>query len=291
MTRLNDLGLLLQSVPNLDPAPHGNNLTHKLASYYRQRADCAAALDRIVPAYVGFRRRLSTPNAWGEGLVDTVAALDGYLTLCRTAEDVFPSQGDLTTSALPEFFLSAFGQMTRQIDAPFTASGQRDIFIDITLDVLHPGRIVPRKQRVDVAVLEPLDMQIAGQPVVGFAIPVIACEVKTYFDKNMISGVAFSFDGLKSTFPGCLCLAISEFADFAPDHQSYAAAAIDEIYILRQQRRSAWRKSGVAAPINPELVAGILRLAEEYVSKLSTPRPDLHQRLPSGSLIRHGARV
>jgi hypothetical protein len=282
----------LRLLPAPHPTPHGQNLAYKLRQYYGKDKRFKEALDLVVPAYIDFRRSLGVPDALDAQLEQTVKALDEYLTILRQPEvEIFISQGDFLTSALPEFFLHAFGEMTARVQSPFRASGQRDILIDIALDVLHPGRVVPRTQRVDVAVLEPVEMSVGGRAIADFAIPIIVAEVKTYYDKNMISGVAFSFGSLKSTFPGCLCLAISEFADFAPEHQSYAAAAIDEIYILRQQKRSEFRTTGVARNIDPQLVKSILAETNRYILKLSTPRPDLHQRLATGSLIREGARA
>jgi hypothetical protein len=281
----------LRQLLNRSLGPHGHNLLHKLKTYYGRKGDHAAALERLVPRYVALRDAWATADAFSEGLISVVAGVDSYLQELRTPPaDVFATQGDFITSLLPEFFLYAFDTIARDLGAPFRPSGQRDIVIDLSLDVQHPGRVVPRTQRVDVAVLEPCEMVIGGTTLPDFAIPVIAAEVKTYFDKNMISGVVFSFDALRSTFPGCMCLAISEFADFDPKHQTYAAASIDEFYILRQQKRSEFRNSGIASPIAPDLVASILQLVRSYLAQLSMPRPDLHERMKTGKLIELGAR-
>jgi hypothetical protein len=102
----------------------------------------------------------------------------------------------------------------------------------------------------------------------------------------MISGVEFSVATLKSTFPHCAYFAISEFADFELQSNSYASSEIDEIYILRKQKRADFRKSDVAKPLDRDLIIEILNRFFVGIENHLAVHHNLKLRVPNGRLIR-----
>jgi len=163
--------------------------------------------------------------------------------------------------------------------------GQKDIPIEIPYHITRPGLIVPRIQRVDISVICRVDLKANGIQLDGFCVPVFAAEAKTYFDKNMVSGVDFSVASMKTTFPHCLYFGIGEFADFDLAAHSYASSDIDEIFVLRKQKRSSWRKSSSAEPIDAELVVEIVERIVASLKEQQIAHQDLSLRVPNGRLI------
>ena len=205
--------------------PHGQNLRHQINVTYGKRSEIRAALEALVPAYVKMVQgitQLDFSNISGT-VQALVFKLDEYMSLVRTSGcDVFISQSDFKTSIIPEFFLRIADKYISEHSLPFEATGQTDIPIEIAFDLKRAGLIVPRLQRVDFAVVRRVALRAEDVQLKGFCIPLIAAEAKTYFDKNMVTGVAFSVAALKTTFPHCIYIAIGEFADFELGADSYA---------------------------------------------------------------------
>lgn len=268
--------------------PHGNNLLHQVRVTSGKRAEIHATLSELVPAYVALTSAVSLldfSNVSGT-IEPLVAALDKYLSIARSPEhDLFVSQSDFKTSIIPEFLLRIADKYIKEHDLPFEATGQTDIPIEIAFDLKRNGLIVPRLQRVDFAIVKRVNLAADGMALRGFCVPLIGAEAKTYFDKNMITGVAYSVASLKTTFPHCVYIAIGEFADFELGADSYASSEIDEIYILRKQKRSDYRKTLVAKEIDPLLVREIISLMISTIRSHTQVHSDLKLRMPRGRLI------
>ncbi len=266
-------------------SPHCNNLVHQLSAKSAAYGKSDAALATLVPMFVEMCAVLDTYDD-SDGFYELAAArLEQYLAEIRTiSPGVFLSQSDFITSVIPEFFLRIFRAQVAALPN-LIATGQKDIAIEISFDTRVKGLFAPRLQRVDVAVGYSSSLQVGDEPSKDLFIPIVAAEAKTYFDKNMITGVEYSARSFKRTFPYCLYLAIGEFADFDLSALSYASGEIDEIYILRRQKRSEWRRTGKANAIAPEIIREIARLASARFARSAEMRTSLHDRLALGKLI------
>lgn len=269
--------------------PHGTNLLHQVRVTSGKRAELIDALRLLTPGYLKMVACAEAvdPLDLGSSITSLAEGLDEYLCLTRTPEaDVFVAQSDFRTSIVPEFILRIARRYIALKGHPFSATGQADIPIEIAFDLKRPGLLVPRRQRVDFAIVQNVALEANGQALKGFCIPLFAGESKTYFDKNMISGVAYSVAALKTTFPHCVYVGIGEFADFELGADSYASSEIDEIYILRKQKRSDFRKTKVANPVSSLLLREIVDQMIETVEDHTKVHIDLKLRVPAGRLIR-----
>ena len=165
------------------------------------------------------------------------------------------------------------------------ASGQRDIPIDLAFDPNSENTFIPRFQRVDIAIVKKMDLMVGEKPLDEFCIPIYVAESKTYFDKNMISGVAYSAGALKSTFPRCKCVSVGEWTDFDLKRRSYAGTSIDEIYVLRKQKRAEYRNTGVMNPISTSTMKLIICQVWEILSSYEDNHLQISDRLHTGKLI------
>lgn len=272
-----------------EASPHCNNLLHQFSSKSAAHGKSAAALAVLTPKFLKMCDHVDGVDLKDDDFFKSAALLlDDYMAEIRSVSaGVFVSQSDFVTSVIPEFFLRMFHVLCADYEQLF-ASGQRDIAIDVSFDTRMPSLLMPKMQRVDLAIGYATSLSVGTHASTRLFIPILAAEAKTYFDKNMISGVDFSATAIKNTFPHCLYLAMSEFADFDLGALSYAASSIDEIYILRHQKRSAFRKSGNSNPSSWENIKEIMVSAQNAIELSEKARSSIHERLASGVLINQG---
>jgi hypothetical protein len=122
-----------------------------------------------------------------------------------------------------------------------------------------------------------------------FYIPIVAAEIKTNLDKTMLSGIEHSVESLKRTFPKCLYYVIAELSDFNYKDQNYAATGIDEMYVLRKQKRSSVRRTGSRSNIDSHLIKTILENIVAAMRNCAIENQSLQERMSKGKLISGGS--
>ncbi len=279
----------LEGVYKDGATPHCANLMHQCTDKSAAHKTSRQALEVIIPSYFSFINALSlfNPKCMQASSIRATAALEEYMKVVREEKNqVFKSQSDFLTSVIPEFFIRLFAILLdfRGIKN-MSACGQRDIPIDMSFDPRSENLYVPRTQRVDIAIVRRASFVVDDREVDEFFIPIVAGEAKTYFDKNMISGMEYSAASMKKVFPHCSYFAIAELADFDLSALSYASGEIDEIYIIRKQKRAIFRKTNVPYPVDPKLIQEILESASSVIDSCSVRRTDLEARIASGKLI------
>jgi len=264
--------------------PHLTNLQTKIGLTGAKSEKWQAAFELLIPAYVEFHKCLFS----GKEKLDIeriVIAVNQYLNVLKRDEaKVFSHQSDFTSSVLPEFFCGLFSQLVEP-DQNFVPTAQGNIIIDCVFDAHQNGRVVLKKKRVDFAVLLDTEFCFNGAVIDDFKVPILAMELKTNLDKNMLSGIESSVESMKRTFPNCLYFVIAELADFNTEKQNYAATYIDEIYILRKQKRSVARKGGDIQDIDVDLIREIITRALAHFASASEAVKSIGDRVQDGILI------
>lgn len=269
--------------------PHGTNLLHQLNKKTATNKEWQKAFETIMPAYSDFHRAKIDERDPSGKYNQIVGSLNKYMEALKKTEcRIFKHQADFYSSVIPEVFHKLFSEILIEMESEFIVSSQKDIVVDCIFDVFEGGRLIFKKKRVDVAIVLPCNLELNGQKH-EFAIPVIAMEVKTNIDKNMLSGIEQSVESLKRTFPACLYYAVSELADFSVEKQNYATTNIDEIYILRRQKRSEVRKNlSSLKEVDTSLIEEIAQRTITHLTHFESPITTLKQRLNSGILINRG---
>lgn len=276
------LGLELQPSNH----PHGSNLATKTRT--RLSPKQAHALSLAVPKYLELYEVSAKYEGGLSSLPVLLAEVDKYCDLIsRPDVNCFSHQSDFVSSLLPELLCTLFRCVIREMpnSGGLIVTAQKDIVIECNFDVASGGRIIEKRKRMDVAVLAPgtLSFRDVG---IDFWIPAVCAEVKTNIDKNMLSGIESSVETLKRTFPRTKYYAIGEYSDFQIESQNYAATGIDEILIVRRQKRSAVRRSPSARnPLGESLLASFLTEVKDHLMETMQSHTNLAARLPSGRLI------
>lgn len=286
---MRDLILLLTQI---DPKlPHGSNLKTKALKELKSQSKHEALTKEIVMLYLAFNNSLQSiddvheKSSW---ITDSLAYLEVYYNHIKSDKfRIYSHQSDFLSSLLPEFLYRMYKKFILNKYPDFSIETQKDLIIDLSFLPYNGSSVNFKSKRVDVAILKPCSFVVNNTALSGFNIPIIAVEVKTNLDKNMISGVEYSVQRLKRTFPLCKYYLISEFVDFAYEKQNYASSAIDEILIKRKQKRSEVRHGAKTLnPIDSQLMLNHLEEVLFYIEVTSKEPLLLSKRLKMGKLIK-----
>lgn len=271
--------------------PHANNLKHKLikANENGELDSKLIAFKKIIYCYEKvLDHSFAIDQPMEEWARQQLHLLNNYLNLLSEPSlNLFSHQSDFKSSIIPEFVCIIFEQIIRRKNLNLKSNGQNDIVIDLIFSHINGGQVFPKHKRVDAALLAPFSLSCNENKEIEnkFCIPLIAVEVKTNLDKNMLSGIIHSVERLKSTFPECKYFVLTEFSDFDVKKQNFANSSIDEIYLLRKQKRSEVRSKKKVNDISFELVKEIIVQIEHAVSLLTNSQNSLSNKLSKGLLI------
>ena len=268
--------------------PHGSNLRTKIGKTIANTGTNEAVLINIGIEYKALLESIETYTSedtlgW---INECLPDFEKYYKFLREDRNKrFSHQSDFLSSLVPEFLYQLYSKfvITKFPDLEITT--QKDIVIDMSFLPYQELPMVIKPKRVDVAIIKKMPLKIDDIEV-DFNITMVGVEVKTNLDKNMISGVEYSVDRLKKTFPLSKFYLISEFADFAFEKQNYASSQIDEIVILRKQKRSEVRRDITSTKdIDIELVKSHIDEVLNYLESVISAPESLNTRMQSGKLI------
>lgn len=283
---------LVEKLSKLDSKlPHCSNLKKKASDELKKPTKNAALTKEIASLYLKYISEIHKLDKTNDAKKWISTALKHfeiyYIEIKSTKFKIFSHQSDFLSSLLPEFLYLLYSKFVITKFKSFVIETQKDLVIDLSFLPYSTSAINFKSKRVDVAILKPCLFSVNKQKLSDFNIALIAIEVKTNLDKNMISGVEYSVQRLKRTFPLCKYYLISELADFAFNKQNYAASAIDEILITRKQKRSEVRRdSSKLNLIDSDLMVNHLNEVLVFLDNAVNEPVTLNKRLKKGKLIK-----
>lgn len=271
----------LQNI-TLDKLPHCSNLIHQLEKRETRKE---ILFNDIVSKYLDIRN-IAYDNNLESYIISLTETVNSYMNFFwPPANNPFSHQTDFSSSIIPEMLCLIFDKQIRTLDVELEVSAQSDLAIECIFDISNGGSIRLKNKRVDVAVVKPCELSFNGSAYY-LPIPLLAIECKTNLDKNMLSGIEHSVSDLKKTFPECCYLVISELSDFDINKTNYASSSIDEMYILRKQKRATVRSNANARNnITSDLFFEITQRLNENIEIMNSVTPDLQTRMNDGKLI------
>lgn len=263
--------------------PHCSNLLHQLN---KKGSENKTAFNEIYNRYIRTRLIEFTPDnlfQYIERITEEVNNYMGYYW--PPANNPFSHQADFVSSIIPEMFCTIFTQVISASEWGLEVSAQKDLAIECVFDTTGGGTMHLKNKRVDVAVVKQYPLIFNDVPQ-ELPVPLLAIECKTNLDKNMLSGIEQSVNDLKKTFPECCYFVVTELSDFDVKKSNYASSGINEMYVLRQQKRGPVRKNpDLRNPLNASLVYEITLALKESIERMSSTVADLSSRMESGKLI------
>ncbi len=283
------LGELHTNLLSIDSQlPHGSNLRTKIGKSIENGGHNGAVLIGIGVEYSALLESIEgyTSEDTLGWINECLPDFEKYYTFLREdCNKKFSHQSDFLSSLVPEFLYQLYLKFVVSKFPDLKITTQKDIVIDMSFLPYQELPMVFKPKRVDVAIIKTMPLKIDDTEI-DFNITVVGVEVKTNLDKNMISGVEYSVDRLKKTFPLSKFYLISEFADFALEKQNYASSQIDEIIILRKQKRSEVRRDiSLIKDIDIELVRSHIDEVMNYLESVIDAPESLNTRMQLGKLI------
>lgn len=265
---------------NPEVTPHGRNLRFQLE---RRDAKKRLMYERIFKGYMELRNvKYDVPLR--DYINKIVASANSYLDLFWP-KSPFPHQADFASSVMPEMLGIVFSSVIAERGIPLDVSAEADLIIECAFSASGGGILMSKNKRVDLAVVKRCELDFNGDKMI-LPVPLISIECKTNLDKNMLSGIEQSVADLKKTFPTCSYFVVSELSDFDVSKSNYASSGIDEIFILRRQKRGVVRNNPSARnAMDPELVFELAKRLQDSIDLTQKPRELLSARMLNGKLI------
>lgn len=261
---------------------HMNNLgqKEKIADTQEQKR----LVSQILSAYKVYLSRIDYTALAAGNAKTSVDALNEYLIQAKALEKhhkMFNWRSDFAGSIIPEFLYrgTAYILAARGLKPLFSTRGS---VVELTLSSEPKVGWDIRKKNQDLVVgLVKQTLIIRGNSE-EFVVPIIACEVKTNTDINKLSGLTFSAERLKRTFPNAVYFLATETIDFSPK-EDYVSGFIDEVYVLRKQIRSQARKN--LAPLCEEVFSMFFADVAAILERANLEKGHVYSRLPNGRLL------
>ena len=262
--------------------PHCSNLLYQLGKGDKKKE---AYFNKVVEQYLSIREIEFNDNL-GSYVNSITEETNKYMDIFWPPKNnPFSHQSDFGSSIIPEMLCLIFGNIIRDCGLNLEVSAQKDLSIECIFDFKEGGSVRFKNKKVDVAVVKNCQLTLDGKECI-LPIPLIAIECKTNLDKNMLSGIEYSVGELKKTFPECSYLVVTELSDFDVKKSNYASSGIDEIYVLRKQKRAETRREPHDRnSINKVLVAEIANMLTNSVEGIQTAKDDLGVKMKKGKLI------
>lgn len=111
-------------------------------------------------------------------------------------------------------------------------------------------------------------------------IPIVCIECKTYLDKTMYEGSVATANRIKLGNPYCTFIIVTETYDIKED-VDIETSRIDNIYVLRKQRRSEYKKN--PNPISADVICSLLDFIR---SKLDFRRKSVNELIRTKGYLR-----
>lgn len=273
--------------------PHCSNLLFQLNkrpsgkfTLVSGKKDKIVFFNEIVEAYLKIRNVTYDGNNLDAYIQEITAATNNYMNLFWPSKNnPFSHQSDFGSSIIPEMLCSIFNSIIKVRGFELEVSAQKDLTIECVFDFSNGGAVRFKNKRVDVSVFKNCRLTLDDNEN-EFPIPLMAIECKTNLDKNMLSGIEFSVSELKKTFPECHYLVVTELSDFDVKKTNYASSGINEMYVLRKQKRAETRREPYQrSNIYPELVKEIAELLIKGLDSINAEADSLAQKMRTGKLI------
>lgn len=262
--------------------PHYTNL---LTQLQKRDKDTLDWFNNTLPKYIGIRSVKYQGDL--QAFVEEITArTNDYMNMLWPPKiNPFSHQTDFTSSVIPEVLCLVFKAVIDSVRMDLEVSAQKDLTIECIFDATAGGSIIFKNKRVDAAVIQPSQLSFNGVSS-EFPIPLMAIECKTNLDKNMISGIEHSVSDLKKTFPNCKYYVVTELSDFDIKKSNYASSGIDEMYVLRRQKRATTRKEAdkrhdLCSDLILEIAQNLLDVLQQTSQEVLT----LDMRMGDGRLI------
>ena len=229
---------------------HGKNILAKLNKYRGLKDEQKEELKKIViPAYKEWK--LGNEELKGYSSSEIKKRIEFLNTYKGKIRDVtFSSQSKFHSSVIEEFLYYLFRDLIDDLNSKSQKRHETRIILggaraytnlyfapkNLSSFLEKPNMKINVKDQ-DFAIYRKIKIE-ADSESATINVPVVSIECKTYIDKTMLEGSIATAEKIKNGNPYCLFLIVTEWYDVSYDVDP-AYSRIDQIYVLRKQKRKA----------------------------------------------------
>jgi len=201
-----------------------------------------------------------------------VALLNNYSDYINSISGHFKFQDKLGSSVIEEFLfllLRDIPGLKKDLDNGLLFMGQADAYLNLSFSprnlkdfMSNPGVYINRKNQ-DFTISKKVNCVFKtnkNEERIDLIVPAVAIESKAYIPKTMFDQAAYEAMRLKEGNPFALCIIVAEQNALSND-VNLKNTKIDEVFILRKQKRSKIRK-----PIDHLVVRELYRFVKNYLN-------------------------
>ena len=257
---------------------HAGNILAKNNSTYGKH------LDKFIKEYFDFS------NLLGGSLEDSVFALNKYKDHVKEKninktdnKKIFSAQSKFESTIIEEFLCrilkNRFGNDVLHY-GPVQAYSSLYFSYSDTSSFKQGVEIKLNVKNQDVGIYKREELRVNNDKTHTVSVPIVCIECKTYLDKTMYEGSVATANRIKLGNPYCTFIIVTETYDIKKD-VDIETSRIDNIYVLRKQRRSDYNKNP-----NPIFADVIQSLLDFIRSKLDSRRKSVDELIKTTGCLR-----
>ena len=253
---------------------HGKNILAKLNNYRRLKDEQKEELKKIViPAYKEWNSINEELKGYSKDKIkERVKALNAYKEKIKNI--AFSSQSKFHSSVIEEFLYYLFRDLTNELNSKNQNTQKTKIVLggaraytnlyfapqNLSSFLQKPNMKINVKDQ-DFAIYREIQIKADGESKI-INVPVVSIECKTYIDKTMLEGSISTAEKIKNGNPYCLFLIVTEWYDVSYDVDP-AYSRIDQIYVLRKQKRKANSEN----PIDYKVILDLFDFVKNHLER------------------------
>jgi len=251
------------------PFIHGHNIKSKKA-----KSNYPRILDEIEARYNHWKKSTEAFNSEiPEELRQKVSLLNEYRDYIDTITNYFKPQDKLESSVIEEFLyflLKDIPGLSHDLNGGLLFMGQAEAYLDLSFaprnlkDFVNSPGVYINKKNQDFTIAKKVSCTFKthkNEEKVELVVPAVAIECKAYIPKTMFDQAAYEAQRLKEGNPFALYAIVAEQNALSND-VNLKNTKVDEIFILRKQKRSKDKK-----PIDAGVVAELYNFVKDYLKK------------------------
>ena len=242
---------------------HASNLLGKIK---KDDSKKGKLLIDIVKEYIEYRKLLEGYSASHD--FDKLAeCLDGYKNYLKGHK--FSFQSKFESTVLEEFLFVLFSKSDFCLDLKKGSSvkAYSNLYFNpksLKNFVEGPVNIGVHEKDQDFAIYREYEIMINNEEEKRLNVPIISIECKTYLDKTMLEGSIATAEKIKRGNPQAKFYIVTETYDIDYKVDVYGTQ-IDQIYVLRKQKRHKKGKDVGLNPISSQVIESLWNDIDEYL--------------------------
>jgi hypothetical protein len=236
----------------------GSHASNLLGRIKKDKENQEALLISVLEKYIEYRKLLEKYTTTHD-FNKLAECLNDYKDYLKSYK--FSSQSKFESTVLEEFLFILFSKSDFCLDLKKGSSvkAYSNLYFNprsLKNFVKGPVNIGVHEKDQDFAIYQKYEIMVNNKEGRNLNVPIISIECKTYLDKTMLEGSIATAEKVKRGNPQAKFYIVTETYDIDYKVDIYGTQ-IDQIYVLRKQKRHKVRNNSELNPIFPEVIKSL----------------------------------